>query len=133
MTIPLLPLLDVAGRVLDRVLPDVAERDKVLAELQAELSRQVAEVNKAQAEVNKTEAANSRLFVSGWRPFIGWICAVSLGWHYIGMPLGLWLAAIYDPALTLPALGDDGLMELVFGMLGIGGLRTYEKKIGVTR
>lgn len=133
MTLPLIPILDIAGRVLDRMLPNTVERDKVLAQLQAELAGHIAEVNKAQAEVNKAEAVHASLFVAGWRPCIGWICAAGLGWHYLGMPFGLWLAAVVDPALVLPKFNDDGLMELVLGMLGLGGLRTYEKKVGVTR
>lgn len=133
MAFPIVALLDIVGGVLDRVLPDTAEKAAQLAQIQVQLADQIAKQNIMQMEVNKAEAANSSLFVSGWRPFVGWVCACALAWHFIGMPIGAWLVAIYQPGLVLPNLGDDNLFELMFGMLGLGGLRTYEKKVGVSK
>jgi hypothetical protein len=70
--------------------------------------------------------------VSGWRPFIGWVCGGALGYTYLGYPLLTWAGAIWFPALAIPSLGNNGMLyELLFGMLGMGALRTFEKVKGV--
>lgn len=64
---------------------------------------------------------------------MGWICAFAAGWAYIGHPLFVWAAAIYAPGLTPPAIETDNLMELVLAMLGMAGLRSFEKLKGRTK
>lgn len=84
----------------------------------------------AQIEVNKTEAASPNMFASGWRPFIGWTCGVALSVQFVVGPLVGWGAAIAGhPLPALPSL-DSVLWELLFGMLGLGALRTVEKVKG---
>lgn len=81
----------------------------------------------AQLDVNKTEAAAPSLFVAGWRPFIGWTCGGALFSQYIVRPWVQWVAlACGHPLPTLPGI-DDQLWQLMGGMLGMGGLRTFEK------
>ena len=81
-----------------------------------------------QIEINKIEAGHRSVFVSGWRPFIGWICGASLVWHFIGYPIATYLTAISMPELIIPQLGSaDDLMTLVISLLGLGGFRTVEK------
>lgn len=75
-----------------------------------------------QAEINKVEAQNRSMFVSGWRPFIGWICGFAFGFHYIVMPL---LLAYTD--IKPVEFDTNSLFTVLMGMLGLGGLRTYEK------
>ena len=75
-----------------------------------------------QAEINKVEAQNRSMFVAGWRPFIGWICGIAFGFHYIVMPLLVSYTDI-DP----PEFDTNSLFTVLMGMLGLGGLRTYEK------
>ena len=75
-----------------------------------------------QAEINKVEAQNRSMFVSGWRPFIGWICGLAFGFHYIVMPL---LLAYTD--IKPVEFDTNSLFTVLMGMLGLGGLRTYEK------
>jgi hypothetical protein len=88
----------------------------------------------AQADVNKQEAQHRNIWVAGWRPFIGWVCGVALAWHFVLAPVVLFVAAWADVQLpTLPAFDMDSLMTVLLGMLGLGGLRTFEKHKGLSR
>ena len=110
-------------QVLNRFIPD--PNAKIAAE--AELRESLRKWDDAQSQTNTAEATNPNLFVSGWRPAIGWIGAAGLAYQYVIRPLAT--ATGYG---TYPAL-DGSLMELVMALLGMAGLRTYEKKIGVAR
>lgn len=126
----LIPLLvPIIGELVDRI-PDPAARDKAASEAQAKLLDLMAQQNQAQAEVNRVEAASTSVFVAGWRPFIGWTCGAALAWQYVGLPIAAAVAVNVDPAIVLPSINGDYLMELVFAMLGFGGLRTFEKLKG---
>ena len=84
-----------------------------------------------QLEINKVEAANANIFVSGWRPAIGWVCALALLYQYLVRPLAVAIfAAVGHPLPTMPGL-DENLWQLMMAMLGMGGLRTFEKVQGV--
>jgi len=88
----------------------------------------------AQAKINLAEAANPSLFVSGWRPFIGWICGFGIAWKYIAEPTVLWiLVIIQSPITTLPKIDASELIPLVVAMLGLAGYRMYEKSKGIAR
>lgn len=131
---PITAALDIGGKLIDRLWPDPTQRDAAKLELfklhqQGELA-QIA----GQIEINKVEAASSSVFVSGWRPAIGWVCGSALAYTYLIYPLLTWAAAIWFPSIKPPVLGNDGMLyELLLGMLGIGGMRTYEKIKGVSR
>lgn len=86
----------------------------------------------AQIDVNKAEAQHQSVFVSGWRPFIGWVCGCGFVYQYVARPLLPWALTVagVDGVPALPAL-DGSLMELTVGMLGLGALRTFEKTKGV--
>ena len=85
----------------------------------------------AQTDINKAEATNSSVFVSGWRPAIGWVCALALAYQYLFRPLAGTVAGVLGVTIPpLPGL-DDNLWQLMMGMLGMGGLRTFEKVQGV--
>jgi hypothetical protein len=85
-----------------------------------------------QMQTNQTEASNANVFVSGWRPFIGWVCGAALVYHYILRPMLPWLLALLGkPMPPIPPLDMGDLITILLGMLGLGGLRTYEKKQGV--
>lgn len=124
---------DLANGVISRIWPDASEAEKgkltlALAQLNAEL-----ESRKGQTEVNAVEAANPNAFVSSWRPAVGWICASALGYQYVIYPILLWAVAFY-PNLNAPKpVVSEILMELLFGMLGMAGLRSWEKGKGVAR
>ena len=117
---------DVIGaglRVLDKFIPDPAAKAEAEAALRQSLQQWDAQQNK----INEAEAQSSSLFVAGWRPLIGWICGASLAWQFVVMPMGLWSAAVFGVHLPTPPSLDGMLWELMFAMLGMGGLRTFEK------
>jgi hypothetical protein len=92
---------------------------------------QAFELAKAQIGVNAVEAASPSLFTSGWRPAIGWICGAALAYQYLLRPLVSWgVIAAGHPLPMMPGL-DENLWQLLMGMLGLGGLRTFEKVKGV--
>jgi len=86
-----------------------------------------------QVELNRIEAAHRSVFVAGWRPAVGWLCAIGVGWSYLGHPLFLWAAALWWPDLQPPAIQTDSLFELVLAMLGMAGLRSLDKASGRAR
>jgi hypothetical protein len=119
-------LLGIGGKLIDKLIPDPAAQDAARLELlKLQQSGELAAMT-AQTEINKVEASNPSVFVSGWRPAIGWVCALAMGYQYLARPF---MTAFY-PALTFPGL-DDNLWQLMMGMLGLGGLRTFEKTQGV--
>lgn len=128
-------VFDFGSKILDKIFPDKDSADKAKLALM-ELSQkgelqQIAqdfELAKSQIAVNQEEAKNSNFFVSGWRPAVGWVCVAAYAYNYLIMPLGTWAARLIDiSAPALIALDTGELTTLLFGMLGIGGLRTYEK------
>lgn len=126
-------LAPVIGTLVDRLIPDKAEAERTKAQLEADLVKTANEVNLAQIEVNKTEAQHASVFVAGWRPGIGWVCVAGLTWAFIGAPVASWAAALYGIETKLPELQLDYLFELVMAMLGMAGLRSFEKLKGVAR
>ena len=124
-------IADTAKGLIDRFFPNKTEAQKAeLAQavllLQGEIDSQ-----EAQIEVNKAEATNPSVFVSGWRPFIGWVCGCALVYQYILRPfIEAGFALAHRAAPALPGL-DDNLYQLLLGMLGLGAYRTYEKVKGV--
>lgn len=85
-----------------------------------------------QLKINLEEAKSTSLFVAGWRPFIGWICGLALGWHFLLHPMVVWYMAIKMPDVALPPVLDlSQLYPVIIGMLGLGIYRTYEKTKGV--
>lgn len=136
----ILEFLPVIGKVLDRVLPDKAAAEaskiKVMELIQAgELAHLDAEVKLAtgQIDINKAEATNPSIFVSGWRPFVGWICGSACAVQFLIGPLATFVAGLMGKSVTFPALDMGTLLTLLLGMLGLGGMRTLEKVNGVAR
>ena len=101
--------------------------------LQHELETALHSANMAQIEVNKAEAAHKSIFVAGWRPFVGWVCGVALSYHFILAPLLQFGFAIGGIDQELPEFDLSQLSTVLMGMLGLGGLRTFEKMKGVSR
>jgi len=85
-----------------------------------------------QAEINRVEAAHRSIFVAGWRPAIGWICAMGLGTHFVLSPLLVWITRIIGYDVVPPIMDVGTLMTLVMGMLGMGALRTVDKARGTS-
>lgn len=123
----LIGLIPILSSVLDKVLPDPNEKARALTEFMQAAER----ADLAQLEVNKAEASSNSIFVAGWRPFIGWVGGVALAWHFIVKPMLLSFSYLFSEnfttaVLNAPAL-DENMWGLITAMLGIGGLRTYEK------
>ena len=118
-----MPKLDVIGKIIDKVA-DYDDRYTLDKEEKANL---IAEINKAQIEVNKVEAGHTSKFVSGWRPFTGWICATALGYHYILQPLQTFILYSFGNEMQLPVFDMTTLTTVLLGMLGLGGMRSFEK------
>jgi Holin of 3TMs, for gene-transfer release len=125
--------------IINKVVPDKTAAAQAIAtlnqlQLQGALQEELAQLQAVtvnQSDINKAEATNASVFVSGWRPMIGWVCGAALASQYIGRPLLQWgFAMAHQPLPALPGI-DDNLWQLMFGMLGLGGLRTFEKVKGV--
>ena len=128
---PVTAVLDIGGKLIDRMWPDPAQAATAKLELiKLQQSGDLAQMT-GQLEINKIEAANANIFVSGWRPAIGWVCALALLYQYLVRPLAVAVfAAIGHPLPVMPGL-DENLWQLMMAMLGMGGLRTFEKVQGV--
>ena len=128
---PITAAMDIGGKLIDRLWPDPAQGAAAKLELiKLQQSGDLAQMT-GQLEINKIEAANANRFVSGWRPAIGWVCALALLYQYLVRPLAVAIfAAVGHPLPTMPGL-DENLWQLMMAMLGMGGLRTFEKVQGV--
>lgn len=126
------PLLTFGQDLIGRFFPDKEEARKAEAEfLRLAMDGELKQVI-AQLQINAAEAAHPSIWVAGWRPFYGWIGGAGFGYAVIAQPLLTWLASVKGwPAP--PPLDVDLLMVVAGGMLGIGGLRTYEKRKGVSK
>jgi len=128
----LLPtLLPALTEVLDRVIPDQAAAAKAKLEMEARLLEAATAQAAQQTEINKIEAQHASIFVSGWRPYIGWVCGMAIAWAFLVAPMLSWLLPVMGVVAAVPPLQTEFLLELVFAMLGLGGLRTFEKLKGV--
>ena len=122
----------IVNKVLD-LIPDPNAKARAEAEMQAELLKYAAEQSAQQSEVNKVEAANSNVFVAGWRPAIGWTCALAFMFMYVVAPLATWVAAFFNHIVPIPQFDTNALMSLTTGMLGLGAMRSFDKKQGTSK
>ena len=124
---PVSALFEIGGKVLDRVLPDPAQQAAAKLELmKLQQNGELAQIT-GQMEINKVEAASSSIFVSGWRPSIGWVCGAGFAVQFVIGPLAEWGAALAGHPVKFPQMDTGTMMPLLLGMLGLGGLRTAEK------
>ena len=126
-------LIPVVGDVLDRFFPDKEKAEQAKREIEAQLTTHLAQIDIAQLEVNKAEALSRNLFIAGWRPFVGWSCGLSLCYVYLIQPIAVFIMGQTGYLVHLPELDISTMMPVLLGMLGLGGLRTWEKHKGVTR
>ena len=127
------PIFEIAGKIFDRVIPDKAAAEKAKLEMLQQAQNQEVTLALEQIKVNLAEAQHSSIFVAGWRPFIGWVCGVGLAWHFIGHDLLAWFVAWRKVDIILPKIQAENLMELTLAMLGMAGLRSWEKWKNVSR
>ncbi len=117
---------DLIGTVINKIWPDKSEQEK------QQLAAAVMVVQ-GQLDVNKTEAAHPSVFVSGWRPFIGWVCGTGCAWNWIGFPVMKATLLMTGMKLDVSPADLTEMLPLLFGMLGLGAMRSYEKVQGVAR
>lgn len=112
--------LDLATSVITRIWPDKSAQEA------AELAAAVTLVQ-GQLNINAAEASNPSMFVSGWRPFIGWVCGTACAWNWIGLPIAKFVAVYFGHSFDFSPANLSEMMPVLLGMLGLGGLRTIEK------
>ena len=120
--------------LLDKFIEDKDQKAKLAHDFATMAEKHAQQIALAQIEVNKAEAASGSLFKGGWRPAVGWVCAIAFAYHFIIKDLiifGASFAGIEVP--ELPEFDMGTLLTVLGGMLGIGGLRTYEKQKGLTK
>jgi len=120
--------------LLDKVIEDKDQKAKLAHELATMADKHAQQALLGQLEINKAEAASGSLFKGGWRPAVGWVCAVAFAYHFIIKDLIIFICSV--AGLEIPDLPDfdmSTLLTVLGGMLGIGGLRTYEKQKGLTK
>ena len=115
--------LNVVGTIIDKV----ADRIDDFTFDKQEKAELIQEINKAQLEVNKVESGHTSIFVAGWRPFVGWTCGIALCYHFVIQPFLVFLLYLFGYQVDLPVFNMQTLTTVLMGMLGLGGLRSYEK------
>jgi hypothetical protein len=126
-------ILPIANTVIDRLVPDKNLQAKVKAEMEKTLVQAEAAGMLAQSQANIEQAKHPSIFVAGARPAIMWICAVALGWQFIGHPVAIWGVALWAPDTPIPSIPSEGLFPLTMSLLGLGTMRSAEKWRGVAR
>lgn len=132
------PVTSLITAVINRIIPDpqAAQAAKLqLLQLMQDgtIKQLVAETDlaKAQDAINQAEATNTSIFVAGWRPFIGWCCGIVLAFNYIAAPLASWVALLLGAKVSIPTLSFSEIQPVLYGMLGLGAMRTVEKVNGI--
>lgn len=125
-------VFDLGKSLIDRVFPDPAQKAAAELELMKITQSGELQLTLAQLAINLKEAEHSTVFVAGWRPFVGWTCGFGLAYQTVFHNILEWISVINGWPLP-PAVDSDVLIYTLGGLLGIAGLRTYEKKNGVTR
>ena len=127
-------LIGPVASLLDKFIEDKDQKAKLAHQISTMAERHALELAKGQLEINKTEAQHRSLFVAGWRPFLGWGLSFAMIWHFVLVPLITFICAFAGVDIPeLPHFDMESLMTVLLGMLGLGGLRTYEKKSGLTK
>jgi len=127
-------IIDTVGGLVSEVVVDVDKKKELefkLQELRDQADQRFHEELMGQIEINKVEAASTSVFVAGWRPFIGWIGGVGLGWTFVLSPFVEYVSRLFGWKGLMPEVDTASLMTLVLGMLGVGAMRSYEKTRGV--
>ena len=130
---PITAVTNVVGQVIDRVWPDPAQAAQAkLQLLQLQQTGELAQIT-GQLDINKAEAANESSFVAGWRPFIGWVCGAGCAWNWIGLPAAKFALSIAGHPVNMSPADLSEMMPVLLGMLGLGGLHSFERVKGVSK
>lgn len=130
---PITAAIELGVKLIDKMFPNPKDKAEAFLKLkELEQSGDLAVISN-QIEVNKIEASSPRVFVSGWRPFIGWVCGCALAFQLVLGPVIVWVNALRGTTVALPAMQTELLTTLLVGMLGLGSMRTVEKLNGVAK
>jgi hypothetical protein len=130
---PISAALDLGNTLITRIFPDPAQADAAKLELlKLQQSGELASMT-AQTDINKEEAKNASILVSGWRPFVGWVCGSAFALHFLLIPIANFMLVANEHKEVVLAFDMQTLLTLLMGLLGLGGMRTYEKVQGVTK
>ena len=114
--------------LLDKFVEDKDQKAALAHEISTMAERHAQQLALAQVEVNKAEAASNSVWKGGWRPFVGWVCGAAFAYHFVLQPLAIFGLAAYGMEVPpLPNFDMGQLMTVLMGMLGLGGLRSFEK------
>lgn len=130
---PISAVFDGVTTIVNKIWPDATQAQKDALSLELAQLQASTDLAKGQLAINQEEASSSNLFVSGWRPFIGWICGFAFAYHFIIQPLITFICAWSGTKIDLPVFNMDALNTVLMGMLGLGTMRSYEKAKGVTK
>ena len=119
--------------LLDKFVEDKDQKAKLAHEVATMAQRHAQELAKGQLEVNKAEAQHRSLFVSGWRPAVGWCCVFGMMGNFMVIPFTNFVLALLKIDVVVPLIDTATMMPVLFGMLGLGGMRSYEKVRNVAR
>jgi Holin of 3TMs, for gene-transfer release len=101
-------------------------------ELDAKIAAAIEKINEAQSGISLAETQSSSLFVAGWRPAVGWLCVFALSWYYFVGPMAIFFLQVFDIEMTMPTFDLGELISLLIAMLGMSGIRSYDKKQGTS-
>lgn len=119
--------------LLDKFIEDKDQKARLAHDLATMADEHAQELAKGQLEVNKAEAAHKSLFVAGWRPAVGWVCVLGMFGNFITIPFSNFVLALIGLDIVIPLVPLETMMPVLMGMLGLGAMRSYEKKNSVHR
>jgi hypothetical protein len=126
-------LIEPISSLLDKFVENKDQKNLLAHRIATMAERHAHELAKGQLEVNKVEAAHNNMFVAGWRPAVGWICAIGMAGNFILIPMANFILALVESEIVIPLIALSEMMPVLLGMLGLGAMRTVEKAKGVQR
>jgi hypothetical protein len=119
--------------LLDKFIEDKDQKSALAHEIATMSQKYAQEIAKGQMAINQVEAAHKSLFVSGWRPALAWVCVLGMFGNFITIPFSNFVLALLGIDIVIPLVPLETMMPVLMGMLGLGAMRTYEKKNAVHR
>ena len=126
-------LIGPVASLLEKFIPDKDLRSRLSHEIATMAEKNAHEQIKAQLDINKTEAQHNSLFVSGWRPAVGWTCCLGMAANFLIIPMTNFALALASSNISIPLIDLETMLPVLLGMLGLGGMRSFEKSKGVSR
>ena len=126
-------LIGPVSGLLDKFIEDKDKKNALVHEITTMAEKHAQELAKGQIEINKISAGHKSLFVSGWRPAVGWTCCLGMASNFLLIPLANFALSLSKSTIVVPLIDLSTMMPVLLGMLGLGAMRTVEKTKGVQR